>query len=471
MNNVLNKQYPANLTIDEFTDDCKIFVENYSCPLCEGILFESVVDKCGHSFCKVCSDTLLTQTSKCPFTNIKLIPPFAVNIVVNSVIEKQKVFCKNKKKGCSWIGKLIERKEHLDNKCGYTIIDCPNAGCDQKAMRKDIEAHCNICEFKTIVCEYCKEKVLYKEIKEHIAQCPNLPCDCSNKCGQKVPLSKMNFHLENECDNTVVECPFGVVGCEFYEQRKALKAHLEKDLERHLRMVTGKISKLEGLITEQKTRIDTLETENGTLKTSIDNLNEKIDSQGKKMESVLNSFTLTLNNHMNYSIIPPSTYVPVFSKEKALKGKNIVFSLENQKIQKVMKNVGWFGINSESLVIKEAPIIINMKILQTSSSCIMLGISDYNGEVPLEKGFYHLTKGSYTFFCYNSSIYKNGVIALDNGELCNEGFIISLIITNKTIEFRKNGKSICGKINIEENKKYRVTVDMCDVGDTIEFLK
>ena len=38
-------------------------------------------------------------------------PPFSSNIVVNTMIEKQKVYCKNKKNGCPWIDKLSERKK------------------------------------------------------------------------------------------------------------------------------------------------------------------------------------------------------------------------------------------------------------------------------------------------------------------------------------------------------------------------
>ena len=95
MNNVLTQHFVPNLTINEFLDECKIFVDSYSCPLCEGILLESVIDKCGHSFCKECMNTLLKETSKCPFTNNELKPPLSLNIIVNSVIEKQKVYCKN----------------------------------------------------------------------------------------------------------------------------------------------------------------------------------------------------------------------------------------------------------------------------------------------------------------------------------------------------------------------------------------
>ena len=42
--------FPSNLKIDEFVPEWPPLAEPYSCPLCEGILYESVIDKCGHIF-------------------------------------------------------------------------------------------------------------------------------------------------------------------------------------------------------------------------------------------------------------------------------------------------------------------------------------------------------------------------------------------------------------------------------------
>jgi hypothetical protein len=64
MNNVLKKKYLSKLSLLEFVEECRDYVQEYSCPLCEGILFESVVDRCGHSYCKVCSLVLLKEKNK-----------------------------------------------------------------------------------------------------------------------------------------------------------------------------------------------------------------------------------------------------------------------------------------------------------------------------------------------------------------------------------------------------------------------
>ena len=270
LNNVLSQKFKPNLTIDEFLEECQKYIESYSCPLCEGILFESIFDNCGHSFCKNCSEILLEHTKKCPFSNNNLNPPFSSNIVVNTMIEKQKVYCKNKKNGCSWTGKLSERKNHLLNDCLKQLVNCdyfPN--CEFKSLREEMINHIKECKYKIINCEYCNEKILYKDQEEHNKICPNIPVECSNKCGMKIPLNKVNHHMQNECLESVTECPFLLVGCEYYERRKFLKEHLDKNLERHLRMVTEKINELNNKINEQNGIINNLNEENNNLKTEV----------------------------------------------------------------------------------------------------------------------------------------------------------------------------------------------------------
>jgi hypothetical protein len=66
----------------------------------------------------------------------------------------------------------------------------------------------------------------FENLEYHNKICPNIPVDCSNKCGLKIPLNKLKYHIAEECNNTIVECPFNLVGCEFYDLRLNLKMHL-----------------------------------------------------------------------------------------------------------------------------------------------------------------------------------------------------------------------------------------------------
>ena len=495
MNDVLSKKFPPNLTIDEFIPECKPFAEPYSCPLCEGILYESVIDKCGHSFCLECSSNLLKLTQKCPFSNLDLVPPFAMNIVVNTVLEKQIVFCRNKNIGCEWQGKLGDRKTHLNYECMKETIPCEFApDCKEKDLRENILTHVKICPYRLIQCEYCDETMTFENLEYHNKICPNIPVDCSNKCGKKIPMNKLKYHLEEECDNTVVECPFNLVGCEYYDLRLKLKPHLEKDLERHLRMLTNKIYNLEKGLNEANNRIDELNNENNLLKKNMQLINEQIINNKNEFNNSLNIITSRMNFNKKYSPIYPSNFVPNFFDNK-LSQENIFFlDKKNFIIKKASKNLGWYGISSQYLFNisnstgssmigfndEQDTIIINMKIINTINSCIMFGITWSNEENPVEKGFYSYTNDknkSLMFYCFNSAIYHKGVIMVSNPKekKCYDGEIISLIIkrSKNTVQFRKNGKPVFDPINIPELNQslIRAAVDMSDFDDEVEFLR
>ena len=495
MNDVLSKKFPPNLTIDEFIPECKPFAEPYSCPLCEGILFESVIDKCGHSFCLECSQNLLKQSQKCPFSNLDIAPPLPMNIVVNTVLEKQIVFCKNKNLGCEWQGKLGDRKTHLNYECMKEIIACEYApDCKEKDLRENIINHIKICPYRLIQCEYCEETMTFENLEYHNKVCPNIPVDCSNKCGKKIPMNKLKYHLEEECDNTVVECPFNLVGCEYYEIRLKLKPHLEKDLERHLRMLTNKIHNLEKGLNEANARIDDLNNENNLLKKNIQILNEQIINNKNEVNNSLNILTSRMNFNKKYSPIYPSNFVPNFFDNR-LSDENIFFLDKNNFIiKKCSKNLGWYGISSQLLFNmnnsisssligyndEQDTIIINMKILNTINSCIMFGITWSNEENPVGKGFYSFTNDknkSLMFYCFNSAIYHKGVIMVSNPKekKCYDGEIITIIIrkSKNTVQFRKNGKPVFDPISVPELSQslIRAAVDMSDFDDEVEFLR
>ena len=495
MNDVLSKKYPPNLTIDEFIPECKPFAEPYSCPLCEGILYESVIDKCGHSFCLECSNNLLKETQKCPFSNLALSPPFAMNIVVNTVLEKQIVFCRNKSLGCEWQGKLGDRKTHLNYECLKETISCEYApDCKEKDLRENILNHIKICPYRLVQCEYCDETMTFENLEYHNKVCPNIPVECSNKCGKKIPMNKLKYHLEEECDNTVVECPFNLVGCEYYEIRLKLKPHLEQDLERHLRMLTDKIHKLEKGLNEANSRIDELNNENNLLKKNIQILNEQIINNKNEVNNSLNLITARMNFNKKYSPIYQSNFVPNFF-DNDLSQDNIFFlDKQNFIIKKSSKNLGWYGLSSKILFNvnnsisssligyndEQDIIIINMKINNTINSCIMFGITWSNEQNPVEKGFYSFTNDknkSLMFYCFNSAIYQKGVVMVSNPKekKCYDGEIITMIIkkSKNTVQFRKNGKPVFDAINIPELNQslIRAAVDMSDFDDEVEFLR
>ena len=502
MNNVLTQNFKPNLLIDEFLPESQPFAEPYSCPLCEGILFESVIDKCGHSFCKECSETLLKQTSKCPFSNTDLNPPLSYNLIVNNVLDKQKVYCKNKNNNCDWIGKLSERKEHILNECPKQIISCEFSECTQKGFRIDMKEHIKNCPFKIIECEYCKEKINLKDIQNHYKICNNFPVECSYKCGKKIPLNELNNHIETECDLAETNCPFNIVGCEYYDIRKNVKEHLNICLEKHLKMLTNKINDLNNIINNQSNTINNLNNEINNIKNEINTIKEINTNQFNELINNFNFLNSNLNNFREFIIIPKSNFVPNFYDKKLTNEDVFELDRENFTIMKNTQNYGWYGISSEYLFEKNLNlssnnsltkssmininnnnldvIIINMKILNTQNSCVMFGLTWSEKESPIETGFYSQTteeNKSIIFYCFNSAIYFKGIVtfAFESDKKCNDGEIITMIVCHSkgTVEFKKNGKLIHEPFPIGnfDMMKIRACVDLCDYGDKVIFLR
>jgi hypothetical protein len=317
----------------------------------------------------------------------------------------------------------------------------------------------------------------------------------------KIPLNKINHHMQNECLESVTECPFLLVGCEYYERRKFLKEHLDKNLERHLRMVTEKINELNNKINEQNGIINNLNEENNNLKTEVMSIKESFNNSNNDLLNSINTLQFTMNYMRAYINIPISNFVPNFYDKTLISGKEEILELNKDEftIRKCTQNYGWYGISSEYLfqninisgsltktsmidfnINQLDKIVINMKLTQTSNSCIMFGITWSEAQSPIENGYYHQTNEddkSFIFYCFNCSIYSKGVIVaqLEEEKKCNEGDVISLIISNSTnyLEFRKNGKCLYEPFNLSnfDNSKIRACVDLCDYGDKVEFLR
>lgn len=482
MNNVLTRKFVPELLIEDFIEECQKFVELYSCPLCEGILIEAIIDRCGHSFCKRCIDILKTETNKCPFSKIE-IKDYLTNIVVNSVIEKQTCFCKNKSLKCEWQGKLSERKDHLYYDCLKEEVPCENEGCSIKVLREQLSEHMLNCEYRKVMCHHCKNTICYNELEKHYQSCPRMPVLCPNDCGLEVPNSDLTKHLELLCDNTISNCPFKLVGCDFMDLRRSLKIHLEENLESHLKLINQKIVSLQDQITSQQQEIQDLKQENISLKEEMSQIRDEMAGNHNQVLDMIKSLSNNLEAFKLYCPVPKTNYIPnFFEQHNSNTTKIFSFDVERRSITKTLGDNGWYGVTSTKIpdVVSEK-LIINFKISSTQNSCIMFGISFSDMENPINKGSYQQMDPenlSFMFYCYNSSIYSKGRSHKYGIGLCSEGEIITMIIDfqNKTISFRKNGNLFADPFSIgilespQYKKNMRFAVDMCEYGDEIRFL-
>lgn len=481
MNNVLTRKFNPELLIEDFIEDCQKFVELYSCPLCEGILIEAIIDRCGHSFCKKCIEIVKTETNKCPFSKIE-IKDYLVNNVVNSVIEKQVCYCKNKHLKCDWQGKLSDRKDHLYYDCTKENIKCENDKCEIRVLRESLNEHMLGCEFRKITCHHCKNIISYNELEIHYQSCPKVPVICPNDCGLEIPNCELAKHLEILCENSIGNCPFKQIGCDFVDMRKSIKVHLEEYLETHLKLINEKIMYLQEQINHQNTEIESLKQENKELRNNLDTTNLNINNNYQDLALLINNLSQNFEQFKLYSNIPKSNYIPNFFTDNN-ENNNKIFSLSKEK-KSISKEIGdnaWYGILSAPIEVSSDKLILNFKILKTQNSCIMFGISFSEMKNPVLKGSYQQMDNdnlSFMFYCYNSSIYSKARSHKYGNGMCSEGDVITIIIDfiNRCILFRKNGNYIADHFNVsllekaENRRKMRFALDMCEYKDEIIFL-
>jgi len=485
--NVLTKTIIPKLNLNEFLENSRIFVQEYSCPLCEGILNECVIDKCGHSFCKECIEKHLSISNLCPYSNTEIVDPnkkllenLSINRAVNSAIEKQLVYCKNKFLNCEWEGKLADRKFHLTHDCEKEIIQCEySSDCKDKILKEDLAKHLQDCPYRTVLCHHCKEYSSFNTIDQHYKKCPNYPVICPKNCDKTIPNSSIYHHLEFECDNSTASCPFKVLGCNYIDLRKELKIHLNENLEDHLKLISCRIKSMENDIQDLTTLNQNLQKENQQLKKKIDDSNNLIVMNHMEMLKSYEKVYRTVQNLKQISVIPSANIKPEFSKLS----NNQIFDISEEEsyltIKKYQDNLGWYGISSQ-LIETQTPynkVIINIKIIQTFNSCIFFGITFSSQNSPLQKGFYTQTDDenvSYMLYLHNCSLYTRGVSinsGTDEPTRCEDIITLMLDLDHNTMVFKKNGITVIPTKQIDQNfQNLRIALDFSDLDDKIMFV-
>ncbi|KAL3788691.1 hypothetical protein HJC23_001890 [Cyclotella cryptica] len=155
---------------------------NLICPICQDVLDEPFLLKCGHSFCRSCLMSYQEATSprgkhrKFSFKGVSIMCPTCRHLavideespgesshsIVKSIIENLPIRCKNQidreeanreqEKGnkidgvytqikyasvecCEWKGKLSDFKAHVESSCPLEMVDCRAEGCSSRHLR------------------------------------------------------------------------------------------------------------------------------------------------------------------------------------------------------------------------------------------------------------------------------------------------------------------------------------------------
>ena len=216
---------------------------------------------CGHIFCATC----LQQCKTTP--NVEHVCPMCKDSSFKHISNKQidrevrslKIYCDNKKKGCTWQGEINDIDTHLknDNGCRYEVVECAHK-CKMTMQRRYLVDH--ECPRRKVNCQYCHINGEWKFIEgKHREECNKFPLSCPNKCEiGSVPREHMEAHRK-ECPLEIIQCEYHNVGCDVRMARKRKRSHLEKDMEVHLHMTKLKLAKTEDKLLSTEKRVSNLE--------------------------------------------------------------------------------------------------------------------------------------------------------------------------------------------------------------------
>ena len=140
------------------------------------------------------------------------------------MIPQLQMKCPLTTRGCEWNGMICEVEEHL-NVCPEFVVMCQNS-CDVILPRKELEEHLkHLCIKRIVNCEHCHLSLMYKNISQHYDVCLEFQLPCPNKCDLNLKRKQLNTHIDTDCPNTLVDCPYRKFGCERQMKRCELEDH------------------------------------------------------------------------------------------------------------------------------------------------------------------------------------------------------------------------------------------------------
>ena len=161
-------------------DELKVHVKE-KCP-------QRIVE-CEHCSRELKSCELATHLDKCP---------------------KMEVSCELK------CGKRLCREnipQHLKEECGLVVETC-RLGCGLEMTRDELKIHVTkTCVQRFIPCEHCKKDFKFCDMTHHLDKCPKMEVSCELKCGVVMCREDVTQHVEQDCVEKEIECPFVKYKC------------------------------------------------------------------------------------------------------------------------------------------------------------------------------------------------------------------------------------------------------------------
>nr|XP_022333101.1 TNF receptor-associated factor 3-like isoform X1 [Crassostrea virginica]XP_022333102.1 TNF receptor-associated factor 3-like isoform X1 [Crassostrea virginica] len=286
--------------IPQFVDKLQ---EKYVCPVCNSVLRNAMQLQCGHQICEICIDPLFGENTKasCPVkTDEECEDSFSKNEIYKDMctrreVMKLPVYCQYSEYGCSETPEWKNLQSHCE-KCEYKPVECDK--CQEKVPQNQLTVHKESkCSYRDVVCDHCSQDVPFCQMKSHFEHdCPEYPLKCPNGCEDVVLIRiEMESHLQT-CPHKSIPCGYRSIGCDFFDIVEKVEKHQVVATDHHLRLAvsfSGQTSDqnkaLHSEIEERKTEIETLKStvqelhhENRKLKDEIKPLVNSLKKDTKK---------------------------------------------------------------------------------------------------------------------------------------------------------------------------------------------
>ncbi|MCQ2821366.1 MAG: hypothetical protein MJ252_29240, partial [archaeon] len=284
--------YEPTFSLDDFTLESQPFVKLFICPLCDGILADALTDEYSHAYCQKCficynefMERFCGQTQLCcPISHSVLSSPPVKFTMINGIISKKIIKCKNRNAGCNWTGEVGLLYSHMEKECSKQIISCKNYGCQLTLRREEMIIHEKICQFRIESCAYCNIQMAFKNLKEHQDKdCPKILIDCPQKCELKIERQCLESHIKNECPNTMVPCDFADIGCKMRIKKKDKDTHNKQMNIHHMMLLKDLYQYSDNQIKANKEETQTLRKE---ISPQIQRMNNEFPEIKNKIENL-----------------------------------------------------------------------------------------------------------------------------------------------------------------------------------------
>ncbi|XP_049755615.1 TNF receptor-associated factor 3 isoform X2 [Elephas maximus indicus] len=293
----------------------KTVEDKYKCEKCRLVLCNPRQTECGHRFCETCMAALLSSASpKCTACQESIVKDkvFKDNCCKREILALQ-IYCRNESRGCAeqlTLGLLLV---HLKNDCQFEELPCVRADCKEKVLRKDLCDHVEkACKYREATCNHCKSQVPMITLQKHEdTECPCVVVSCPHKCSVQTLLRSegtnqqikaheassavQHVNLLKEWSNSL-EKKVSLLQNESVEKNKSIQSlhnqicSFEIEIERQKEMLRNNESKilhLQRVIDSQAEKLKELDKEIRPFRQNW----EEADSMKSSVESLQNRVT------------------------------------------------------------------------------------------------------------------------------------------------------------------------------------